>query len=172
MQVFVKAITVFVLLIISVYGYFRYIANVEGVPANNVPVINSKIEELNDENFIIEFGIQAKKTVTFNGEELSLRESPYIENGVLMIPLQEILVSAGGWFSYNPEKGVFTVNFKERHLNGYINSNYVFVDNQRLFLLKEPIIKAGRVFVPIDFFVTGLGFEAIKEEAFIRLSFL
>jgi hypothetical protein len=142
----------------------------DNVPINNIPPSGINSEVLNQERLTIEFGIQDKRTVKLNGKELSLKQNPYIDEGVLMIPIQEVLATIGEWSSFDFGKGVLTVHYRERQLNGYLNSNYIFVENQRRFLLKELSAKDGRVFVPIDFFVTGLGFEAKKDEEVIRLT--
>ncbi len=155
MELILKTLLVFAIIAIVIIGYFGYFVDYNVVDSSLIQV---------------QFGIDEGNYTRINGSEISLKNSHYVDEDILMIPIKDVLGILGGTVNLSEDEDVFFVDYLGISVNAYPKSNYVFLDGERQMLTRAPLVKDGVVFVPVDFFVKVLGFAGSNEEEYVELN--
>jgi hypothetical protein len=145
MRNIIKGVAVFAVIIILGYAYLRYQAQDSLVLENGITM---------------EIGFKENPYAMLNGKPIELSTMHFVDQGVLMLPLGPWMRALGGAFGKNVNEGTFWVHYLGATIQGYLKSDYIFIENKKISLLRAPIEKDEEVFVSVDFFVSALGFTA------------
>jgi len=96
-------------------------------------------------------------TIIVNGAEVKADQSPYIVEGVTMVPLRFISEALGGNVGWDGSARTASVIKDGLFVSVTIGNKVGLVNGQSIPLLRSAELKNGRTFVPLRFFAEGLG---------------
>ncbi len=97
--------------------------------------------------------------IKIDGEYIDTDVSPYIENGVTMVPLRSLLEKLGMDISWDAENQEIICTTQESSIVFTIGSTKVTVDGKEVKMPLPPAIKDASTMIPIRFLVEELGAE-------------
>ncbi|RKD33150.1 stalk domain-containing protein [Thermohalobacter berrensis] len=110
--------------------------------------------------------------IYFNNMEVFLNNSPFITEGVTMVPLREYCEFLGIKVSWNGKEKSITLKGFDKELFLKINSNKVLVDNISKEMRKSVILKEDKSYAPLRFISEAFGlnvkWDGEYKDIFIR----
>lgn len=97
-----------------------------------------------------------KITVTTNGKAVKYNSSPYMENGILMVPVRQTAEALGGKVEWNKKNSTVWIHFDMMHVELIVGKSEFYIHRDADFSgipqtvkLKKPVQRIrGKVFVP------------------------
>src|ERR1043166_8814281 len=93
-----------------------------------------------------------KMPYNINGQEVTLSEEPFEQNGRHYVPLMEITERLGGNVAWDTASQTLSVTIGQQTANVHVNNPTITVNGQQTQLLVPPVEIHSTVFVPWDFF--------------------
>ncbi|MCE5218686.1 hypothetical protein LLH03_16855 [bacterium] len=99
----------------------------------------------------------AKATMTYNGRALPVEARPEVRQGVLMISLKHILEAADGALYWFASEKIARAVTEKTDLSVRLGSARGAVNGKSRELAAAPVLKDGRILVPLEFVAEALG---------------
>ncbi|OIA99478.1 copper amine oxidase [Paenibacillus sp. LC231] len=99
--------------------------------------------------------------VRVNGGRLLLESPPFIHNGRVMVPFRGISRAMGAEVRWDQAKQTAIVS-NGKHTTSYtVGQNHAIKDSEAVTLDAPPLLKDGRVYIPLRFSAEGLGGKVV-----------
>lgn len=99
--------------------------------------------------------------VRVNGGRLLLESPPFIHNGRVMVPFRDISTAMGAEVRWDQAKQTAIVS-NGKHTTSYtVGQNHAMKDGKAVPLDAPPLLKDGRVYIPLRFSAEGLGGKVV-----------
>jgi len=82
---------------------------------------------------------------------------PIIENGRTLVPIRVISETMGAVVDWDSSESRVTITSDDTIVELWIDSQYVFVNNEQIELDVSPVVHDSRTFVPLRFVSEALG---------------
>lgn len=99
----------------------------------------------------------AKATMTYNGRALPVEARPEVRQGVLMVSLKHIIEAADGALYWFASEKIARAVTEKTDLSVRLGSARGAVNGKSLELAAAPVLKDGRILVPLEFVCAALG---------------
>lgn len=96
--------------------------------------------------------------IKFDGRILELKQTPYIENGSVMVPLRGVFEQVGIKVQWGGKDQTVTATSNNQKIVLKIGSKTGYVNGEAISLSSPPIIKNNSTYVPLRFLITHSGF--------------
>ena len=93
---------------------------------------------------------------TINGQAQDLPE-PMEQEGTMLLPLAPIVEAMGGYVYWNNDSKEAIIEINDKKFSVTAEDTNLIADGSVLELSAAPTIANNRLYVPTDFFETGLG---------------
>lgn len=100
-----------------------------------------------------------KKTVTVNGQSMTLEQAPYITEGNTLIPLRFVTDALGGTVRWDDTERKVTVIRGTKLIDLWIDRKDLLVNGQRVTAEVAPTIKSDLTMVPLRILSENLGWK-------------
>lgn len=115
-----------------------------------------------DTNVEISFKI-GDSTLKVNGEDLTV-ETPYVVDGVTLVPLRVITESFGAEVTWHEETQEIDVDYEDVNIKLAIGSKDVYTNGMRSELLAAPELINGVTMLPLRFITENFGADVSYDE--------
>lgn len=112
----------------------------------------------NNQSLVVEINDRAP-TVLLDGKKIELRWSPFLLEGRIFVPMEEVLTALGVHVGRGKETGTWTAVLDELEITITVDSRDFSINGQKGTLAAAPKLSSGQVYIPAVLLRDVLGFS-------------
>jgi hypothetical protein len=107
---------------------------------------------------------------TLNGQNVTLSEEPHLKDGVLYVPLKEVVTALGGTVTWDNETKTAAATIGQWTATFQMAENTADVNGTAVTYSAPSYVNDGELYVPADFFQQAYGYKLAANGTDVTLS--